>query len=245
MAEQLNILVIDDDPAMRTLLGEIIARGEHQVVPVASAEEGLKVLPFWTFQVAFIDQNLPGMEGLVMGEYLRGNNPDMTIALVTGDDDRKLQRRSRDLDIVFIRKPFDVKEILGVVGRYLEGAAERRERRLRREDAYFDPPLGEMRGEVAAAYDAPRVPERVSDRLAETIKRSLNNLRSVSRYNERDRVIALSGLMAADVLGIELPHADERTLHQEYDELMRQHGRRIEFDTPGDGAGEDGVDGGD
>jgi CheY-like chemotaxis protein len=229
MAEQLNILVIDDDPAMRTLLGEIIARVEHQVVPVGSAEEGLKVLPFWTFQVAFIDQYLPGMEGLVMGEYLRRNNPDMIIALVTGDDDRKLQRRSRDLDIVFLHKPFDVKEILGVIDRYIEGAEERRERRLRREDAYFDPPIGEMLDEVTAAYDAPRVPGRVSDRLIETIKRSLNNLRSVSRYNERDRVIALSGLLAAEVLGVELPHAGERTLHEEYDELMRQHGRRLEF----------------
>ena len=111
LAEQLNILVIDDDESLRGLLVDIIARGGHQAVPVTSAEEGLELLPFWTFQVAFIDQRLPGMEGLVLGQYLRRNNPDMTIALVTGENDLRLERQTRALSIAFIPKPFNVQDI--------------------------------------------------------------------------------------------------------------------------------------
>ena len=230
MSEQLNVLVIDDDSAMVELLSTIIMRVEHQVVTAASAEEGLELLPFWTFQVAFIDQNLPGMDGLVLGEYLKRNNPDMTIALVTGDDDRKLQRKSRDLQIVHIAKPFVVEDIMRVLEAYAEAALERREQRRKARDEHYAPVIAAHFDDIPAAFAVPNVPGRVEDRLVDTIKRSLNNLRSAARYTERDRVIALTGLLAARVLGVDLPKASsERTLYEEYDELMRDQGRRAEF----------------
>jgi hypothetical protein len=41
----------------------------------------------------------------------------------------------------------------------------------------------------------------------------------------------LSGLLAAKVLGISLPRlASGRTPFEEYDAIMRQHGRRTAFD---------------
>jgi CheY-like chemotaxis protein len=228
--DQLNVLVIDDDPAVQKLLSEIIIRAEHQVVTVQNAEEGLKLLPFWTFQVAFIDQNLPGMEGLVFGEYLRGNNPDMTIALITGDASRKLQRKSRDLEILFIEKPFQITAITKLLDDYVVAAQERRENRLNKNDPDFAPRFGPYADDIGSCFDMPNVPQRVSDRLIETLKRSLNDLRSVGRYTERDRLIALCGLITAKTLGLDLPRiSPERTMFEEYDVLMKQHGRRPEF----------------
>jgi len=227
---QLNVLVIEDDPAMEQLLCDIILRAEHQVVTAQSAEEGLKLLPFWTFQVAFIDQRLPGMDGLVFGEYLRETNPDMTIALVTGDDDRKLQRKSRALEIVFISKPFQVEDINGLLDEYVVAAEDRRQQRLSHTDPDFAPCLHAWMDEIGVSYAMPKVPGRIEDRLIETLKRCLNNLRSAARYTERDRVAALSGLITAKVLGVDLPRSSaERSMFEEYDELMRQHGRRVEF----------------
>lgn len=227
--DQLNVLVIDDDPAMQQLLSDIILRAEHQVVAVQSAEEALKLLPFWTFQVAFIDQRLPGMDGLVLGEYLRKHNPDMTIALVTGDEDRKLQRKSRDLGLVFISKPFVIGDINQLLDDYVRAANERRERRLSRADPDYAARVSPYLEEITSCYAMPNVPSRVGDRLIETLKRSLNDLRSVGRYTERDRIVALSGLIAARVLGIDLPRLGDHSMFDEYDALMRQHGRRPEF----------------
>ncbi len=230
--EQLNVLVIDDDPAMTELLSAIIHRVEHQVITAASAEEGLELLPFWTFQVAFLDQKLPGMDGLVLGEYLRRNNPDMTVALVTGDDDRRLEKKSRDLQIVYIAKPFSVEDILGVLDAYVEGAKERREERLRQRDGSYAPPIAAHVDDLAAAFAVPSVPARLQERLIETIKRTLNNLRSVGRYTERDRVLALAGLLTARVLGLDLRKAGgDKSLFEEYDALMREQGRRPEFSS--------------
>jgi CheY-like chemotaxis protein len=231
-AEQLNVLIIDDDPDVRNLLVEIVNRREHQAVAVESAEEGLELLPYWTFQVAFLDQHLPGMEGLLLGEYLRRNNRDMMIALITGQPDKKLERRSEQLSIRFIPKPFKVQNIFDVLDDYVAGAAERAKQRRHQEDDDYCPPIAEYVAELGDCYSVPNVPNRVEERLVQTIKRALNDLHSDSRYTERDRVIALAGLLAAKVLSVDLPKsASGGTLFEEYDELMCAHGRRREFST--------------
>lgn len=235
--DQLNILVIDDDPAMRELIVDIVTRRGHQAVPASSAEEGLELLPYWTFQVAFIDHMLPGMEGLVLGRYLRDNNPDMSIALVTGEQDAKLSKEARELSIRFITKPFDIRKIADVIDEYVSGAISRRDLRLSREDPDFAPPLATYALELAKSFAVPGVPDRIAERVMATVKRCLNDLRSVGRYTERDRVLALSGLITARVLGLDLQRLPSgRTPFEEYDELMRQHGRRTEFDALLEGA---------
>jgi CheY-like chemotaxis protein len=235
VTDELNILVIDDDDALRSLLVDIVTKSGHVAVPASSAEQGLELLPYWTFQVALLDQHLPGMEGLVIGEYLRRNNPDMTIALVTGEHDPRLPKKTKDLSIQYIKKPFDVNEIRDVFAQYQEAARAREERRLAGEDADFAPPIARFVMDLGESYEIPGVPERIEERLTATIKRCLFDLRSVGRYTERNRVLALAGLITARVLGIDLPRLPSgRTPFEEYDALMREHGRRTEFD---EGAG--------
>ncbi len=227
--DQINVLVIDDEEEIRRLLVEIITRQEHQVVAVASAEEALNLLPFWTFQIAFIDHRLPGMDGLVLGEYLRKSNPDMMIAMVSGSVDGRVERRSRDLDLRFIPKPFGVDEILSVIDEYMAEARARDDYR-RSVEVDAEPPIARFIEDVGASFGVPGVPGRIGDRLVTTIKRCLNDMRSASRYNERDRVVALCGLISAKVLNLDLPRtAEGRTLYEEYDALMTARGKRAEF----------------
>lgn len=229
-ALSLNVLVVDDDDGVRGLLAEILGGEGHQVLPVASAESALELLPSWTFHVALLDQRLPGMDGLVLGGFLRRNNPNLAIALLTGEDEPKLERRARDLGISFIRKPFHVNDILRVVEAYAEDAGERHRSRIQGEDVDFAPPIGRYARELTERFGIPNVPQRTRDRLVETTRRALHDLRSVGRYTEHDRIVALSGLVTATVLGVSLPRAhDGRTLFEEYDDLMRLHGRRTEF----------------
>jgi DNA-binding NtrC family response regulator len=229
-SDQLNILVVDDDETSRNVIVDIVSRHHHQAVPAESAEEILKLLPFWTFQIAFIDQHLPGMEGIMLGEYLRKNNPYMTIAIVTGAPEPALEKKSEDLGLEFIAKPFGVSQILDVIDKYRQQAVEREQARWQQGDDDFVPPISRFTPALEDFFEMPNVPSRIESRLTETIKRSLNNLRSVHRYNEKDRIIALSGLISAKVLGIRLPKSSSnRTLFEEYDALMLERGRRREF----------------
>ena len=223
----LTVLVIDDDDDLRALLVELISREEHIVVAAESAEKGLELLPHTTFHVAFLDQNLPGMDGLLLGEYLRKNNPAMTIALVTGSDDRKLPKLTESLDIELVPKPFTQADALRVLERAKTRVTDHAQL-LAEEDADHFVPMFAPHLE-ALALDLPKAPDRLEAKLIENIRRLLANLRTKKRYNEKDRATVLAALLSAQVLGISLPKRDERTLYQEYDALMEEHGRRREF----------------
>jgi CheY-like chemotaxis protein len=213
------------------MLVDVVTSRGHQALPAGSAEEGMTLLPIWTFQVAFLDQGLPGMEGLVLGEFLRKNNPDMTIALVTGEDAPRVERQARDLSITYIAKPFDVRQIEEVLDEAVSEAHVRSVRRRSQADPDFAPPIARHAEDIGPAFEMPHLPDRISDRLVTTLKRKLSDLRSVGRYTERDRVLALSGLLTARVLGIDLPKTSAGlTLYEEYDQIMLQQGRRTEFD---------------
>lgn len=230
LPDQLNVLVVDDDPAMRELLVAIVHREGHQAISAESSERALELLPVWTFQVAFLDHNLPGMEGLLLGEYLRRSNPSMLIALVTGEDDPRIEKRTRELSVTFIAKPFDNAEIHRVLSAYVEHEKERADARASASGEDFEPPIHRYVAELSESFGIPKVSDRVTDRLVGTVQRCLANLKSVARYNERDRVVALSGLLTARVLGVDLPRTKGgHSLFEEYDRLMEHHGRRTEF----------------
>jgi response regulator RpfG family c-di-GMP phosphodiesterase len=228
--DQLNVLVVDDEPLSLGFMVEAVTRQGCQAVPAESAEEILKLLPFWTIHVAFIDHHLPGMEGMLLGEYLRRNNPDMIIAIVTGAPEPWMAKKSDELGLEFIAKPFGISVIAGVIEKYKHGAAFREQTRRQQIDEDYVPPFGRFVESLEETFEIPGVPARIESRITETVKRSLNNLRSATRYNERDRVIALTGLLSARVLGVKLPKTQtDRTLYEEYDALMSERGRRREF----------------
>lgn len=228
--DQLHILVIDDDEDMRTLIVSILLPEGHQVFAASSAEEGLALLPYDTFQVAFLDHHLPGMEGLVFGEYLRKNNPHMKIALVTGAPDAQISRGAEDLDILLIPKPFKAAQLFAVIDDYRREADERLQSSLQEEHVEFELPLADHFEALPQIFDVPNLPSRVEERLVKEAKRSLAHLRSVSRYNERDRVVVYSALLALQVLGVKIPKGSSGApLTEEYDEVMRSRGRKPAF----------------
>ena len=74
----------------------------------------------------------------------------LAIALITGADDEKLPKQSRELGIRFLPKPFDVGEVQKILRTYAEEARERHQRRLEQESPDYGPPLAEYADEYAA-----------------------------------------------------------------------------------------------
>lgn len=235
----IHVLVIDDDEEMQKLMLAILVPRGYQVFAVGSAEQGLELLPYHTFDLAFLDQNLPGMEGLVLGEYLRKNNPRMRIALVTGSEDPKLERMGGAHEIEVIRKPFEVRQILEVLDRWAEDTERERSARAEAADPDFAPRFEPLLAELGPAFEPIHAPERLIERLIQVVRTSLAELRTERRYNEKDRVVALVGLLALLALGAKIPKGNSgQSLLWEYDQAMLKQGRRPEFgaapDDPAD-----------
>lgn len=230
---QLNVLVIDDDEQIRNMLAQLITREGHQVVVAESAEEGLEYLPHWRIQVAFVDHLLPGTEGLVLSEYLRRNNPNMKIVLITGLTDARLRKRSKALSLTFLPKPFPPSAVYDVLEEYINEQAERHAQHGATTSNYFAPPIAEFADSLSEGFGMPNVPKRLRERLVLGLERSLYQLRNPAHYNEADRVRALSALLTAKLLGLDLPNTKSgHSYYREYDALMRSHGRRCEFTAP-------------
>lgn len=78
-----NILIVDDDPAVRFTLEETLERDGHHVVSVESGEKALGRIAEQTFDLALIDLRLEGMDGVAVLQKLREASPDTVCIMLT------------------------------------------------------------------------------------------------------------------------------------------------------------------
>lgn len=82
----MRILAVDDKAMPRKVLVRAIEEASPQatVVPCASAAEVLALPDIASFDVAFIDIDMPGMNGIELARTLKRVNPRMNIVFATG-----------------------------------------------------------------------------------------------------------------------------------------------------------------
>jgi two-component system nitrogen regulation response regulator NtrX len=136
--ERLNLLVVDDDPAIRASLRGVLEDEGHAVAEAASGEDGLRALEGQRFDAVLLDIRLPGLDGLDALIRFRELAPDTAVVMVTGEATtrnafRAAQRGAYD----FIEKPPDPERLLDVLA---EAARVTRLRRAERPAA--GPDLG-------------------------------------------------------------------------------------------------------
>jgi signal transduction histidine kinase/CheY-like chemotaxis protein len=80
-----RLLVVDDDPRVRTILARLLRLLGHDVVETASGPEALARLPEAPFDLVFTDLGMPDMNGRQLAEAIRAQRADLPIVLLTGD----------------------------------------------------------------------------------------------------------------------------------------------------------------
>ncbi|HUX85929.1 MAG TPA: ATP-binding protein, partial [Chloroflexota bacterium] len=119
--EDLNVLVIDDQASVATVLQLMLEMDNHRVRVCASGAEGLAALHEERFDLVCTDINMPEMNGWEMATVIKAEFPDLPVAFVTGwsesYDEHELQARGVDY---VLRKPYqihDVQELVSVISR--------------------------------------------------------------------------------------------------------------------------------
>jgi signal transduction histidine kinase len=80
-----RILVVDDEPMVRSVLARLLALRGHMVVQAASGAEALTVLDRNEVDLVFTDQGMPEMNGRLLARKIRGRFSELPIVLLTGD----------------------------------------------------------------------------------------------------------------------------------------------------------------
>ena len=130
MASTGTVLIADDDRNLRRTLSLILRREGYSVTAAADAEEALRCASSGTFDVAFVDLQMPGTDGLALLGQLRKLHPDMPVLILTGHATldsaiEAVRRGARD----YLLKPADPLRIITRVREVLE--EEKRPQRQR------------------------------------------------------------------------------------------------------------------
>jgi cyclic di-GMP phosphodiesterase len=146
---QKRILVVDDEAAVCTLLGERLENAGFACRSAESAEQALELLESETFDVIISDLNMPGKSGLDLLEIAHQKYPLTAILMVTGVDDIRvgIQAMKEGADD-YLTKPFQFEIVLTSVRRALE------KKRLEKEVEDYRHNLEEMVDQRTRQYQA-------------------------------------------------------------------------------------------
>jgi len=79
-----EVLVVDDEVVVLTVLREILRRSGYRVTTAASAEEAIDMMQKRSFDLVLTDKNLPGASGLEVLRVARALNPPPAVVMITG-----------------------------------------------------------------------------------------------------------------------------------------------------------------
>src|SRR3989441_12479166 len=78
-----RVLVIDDEPIIRDVLQDILAREGYVIDSVPDAESGLKVLDSGERDLVILDLMLPGIGGFETLKEIKRRDPDSVVVMIT------------------------------------------------------------------------------------------------------------------------------------------------------------------
>jgi CheY-like chemotaxis protein len=110
------VLIVEDERVSRKALATLLASSGYSAETVETAEEALEVVndgppP----EVALIDLDLPGMNGMELISRLKRTQPSVKSILITAVDREMLDPVLRRFGVKHIRKPIDFASLLHVL----------------------------------------------------------------------------------------------------------------------------------
>jgi CheY-like chemotaxis protein len=110
-----RLLVVDDDRAVRTILGDFVEALGHDAVLADGGEEGLARFEPGRFDLVLTDLVMPRMNGLQLGRELRRRQPDIRIIVISGSSGVVDVDAIRAAGFVFLPKPVTFAEFQATV----------------------------------------------------------------------------------------------------------------------------------
>jgi response regulator NasT len=122
--KQLTILAVDDDDTILRFLREVLASVGYLVVTASSGEQALNLLLDCEPDLALLDVNMPGMNGLELAKNLRDETAVPFMFLSSFTDPDIVKTASQYGALGYLVKPVEVAQVLSAVEASLARAAE-------------------------------------------------------------------------------------------------------------------------
>ncbi|MFT3965633.1 MAG: PAS domain-containing protein [Sphingobium sp.] len=111
------ILVVEDDPAVRLLVVEVLGSLGYAIIQAADGREAMRILEeVPPIRLLLTDVGLPGMNGRQLADYAREKIPGLHILFMTGyAEHARIRSDFLDIGMDMITKPFVIDELASKV----------------------------------------------------------------------------------------------------------------------------------
>jgi len=80
-----KILIVDDDPVVRTIIRILLERAGHRVVAAGDGRNGLAIFEADAFDLVLLDIFMPGMDGIETMRSVHRRQPHLPIVVISGN----------------------------------------------------------------------------------------------------------------------------------------------------------------
>ena len=121
VADPVQVLIVDDEASIRWVLRQALREAGYAVHEAESAEEARMLLSRHPVQIALVDINLPGEDGLSFTKDALKVLPDLAVLIMTGQDSmfhtiEAMKAGAYD----YIAKPFELNAVEQLVGKVVQ-----------------------------------------------------------------------------------------------------------------------------
>ena len=109
-----RVLVVDDSKLARMAVAKALtaAHPDWKRVEAANADEALSFAKSDSFDLAILDYNMPGRDGLTLAAELIALKPALPLALISANHQVEVVTKAREVGATFLQKPLTEKALV-------------------------------------------------------------------------------------------------------------------------------------
>ena len=140
-----KILLLDDDEAIRQMLGRVLTQEGYLVIPAATGPQALELAAATELDLALLDLTLPGQSGWDVFERLTADEPLLPVVIITARANQLFVALGAGAGAL-MEKPLDLPRLLQIIRDLLDEPAEMRLARLsgKRAEFHYLPPKDDV-----------------------------------------------------------------------------------------------------
>ena len=110
-----KILIVDNNEHIAEMFSEVLTGVGHKVTVIADGLKAIDSLNHNNYDIAFIDLELPDINGLDILRSIQANSPQTVSSIISGKSDINYAIEAIKAGVFrYLKKPFDIEDILGV-----------------------------------------------------------------------------------------------------------------------------------